>query len=181
MKQNAGQLLNYSRLGSKIQITTQTVTRWITVLERFYYCFLVRPWQNKVARSLIKEPKVFLWDWSCIDNPGQRIENFVACHLLKFVHFGTDDGDANYALYFVRDKEQREVDFLITKDNHPFCLIEVKKKDTALSPALKHFYQILNPPYAFQVVYDLPHINQDLFEKEGLSVVPLSTFLSQLL
>lgn len=181
LRQNAGQLINYSRLGAKIQITTQTIIRWITVLERFYYCFLIRPWHTNIARSLIKEPKVFLWDWSCIDDPGQRIENFVACHLLKFVHFGTDDGDANYGLYFLRDKEQREVDFLITKDNQPFCLIEVKKRDTKLSPALQYFYDVLNPPYGFQVVYDLPHVDKNLFEKEGLHIVPLCTFLSQLM
>lgn len=43
LSQNAGQLISYTNFAKKIQITAQTITRWLSVLERFiifFYCVL---------------------------------------------------------------------------------------------------------------------------------------------
>ena len=58
IKEQAGQLLNYSSLAKKIGVTGQTISRWINILDRFYYCFTLKPWYKNVSRSLIKEPNV---------------------------------------------------------------------------------------------------------------------------
>lgn len=76
----------------KIRVSDNTIRRWVDVLETFHYCFLIRPWTKNVTRSLLKEPKAYLWDWSGIEDKGAKIENFVACHLLKAVHCWTDLG-----------------------------------------------------------------------------------------
>ena len=55
------------------------------------------------------------------------------------------------ALNFVRDRDQREVDFLITKDNQPFLLIEAKWSDEVPSQSLIHFQHRLGVP-AVQLV-----------------------------
>ena len=66
-------------------------------------------------------------------NIGQRRENLSALHLLKSIHSWTDTGQGVFELCFVRDKEKREVDFLITQDQKPWMLIECK------SNSQKHF------------------------------------------
>ena len=111
----AGQLISYTSLANQINASIPTVQRWIKSLEAFYYCFTLRPWSKNVKRSLRKEPKIYLWDWSNIEDKGARCENMVAAHLLKAVHFWQDSGLGEYDLYFLRDKEKREVDFLVTK------------------------------------------------------------------
>ena len=156
LTEQAGQLLNYTALSKKIRVSVNTVREWIHLLEQLYFCFRVRPWYKNVARSLIKEPKVYLWDWSNAKDKGAKVENMVACHLLKAAHYWSDIGLGEYELFFLRDKEKREIDFLVTKDNSPWLLIEAKSsvKDS-LNSNLGIFQSQVNASHVFQVAYDL--------------------------
>ena len=64
LKIQATQQINLTKLGSHLQLAATTVKRWIEVLSDFYYCFTIKPWSKNIVRSLIKEPKIYLWDWS---------------------------------------------------------------------------------------------------------------------
>lgn len=55
----AGNLTAYSSLAKKIQVSVDTIVRWIQLLESFYFCYLIRLWSKNITRSLIKEPKFF--------------------------------------------------------------------------------------------------------------------------
>ncbi|MBN2689301.1 MAG: DUF4143 domain-containing protein [Gammaproteobacteria bacterium] len=181
LRVQAGQLVNFSILAKKIQVANTTIRRWVDVLELLYYCFLIRPWTKNIARSLLKEPKCYLWDFSLVENKGQRFENFVALHLLKAVHYWTDTGLGNYKLYYLRDKEQREVDFLISKNDEPWMLVEAKLSgNTHISKSLLHFQKQLNAKHVFQVAFDLPYVNKDCFKLKKPMIVPAKTLLSQL-
>jgi predicted AAA+ superfamily ATPase len=180
--EQAAQLVVFSNLASKVKISHVTVKRWIDTLSSLYYCFCLQPWMKNVARSLIKEPKVFLWNWALIENQGARLENFVASHLLKAVHFWTDRGFGEYKLYFLRDKDQREVDFLVVKNKKPWFLVEVKTSgDRSISKALYHFQEQTGAPHAFQVSFELPYVDRDCFQEKGPILVPARTLLSQLI
>lgn len=182
LQQQAGQLLSYSNLAKKIGVSVNTIKRWIITLKHFYFCFTLKPWTQNITRSLLKEPKLFLTDWSEITDVGQRIENFVACHLLKAVHFWQDSGMGDFALHFLRDKEQHEVDFLISKQHKPWILIEVKKSThRGISENLYRFQKQTNAEHALQVVFDLDYENIDCFSYKKPVIVPLKTFLSQLI
>lgn len=181
LKYHVGQLLNFSNLSRKAQVSVNTVKRWISTLENFYYCFLIRPWTKNISRSLIKEPKLYLWDWSYVDDMGAKAENFVASHLLKAVHFWTDSGFGNFGLYFLRDKEKREVDFLVTKNDQPWFLVEVKVSNSSgISKSLEIYQKKTRAKHAFQVVYDMDYIDVDCFTYTRPIIVPMKTFLSQL-
>lgn len=181
LKHQTGQILNRSNLAKKINASVNTVKRWISTLENFYYCFLIKPWSQNISRSLIKEPKLYLWDWSQINNTGARAENIIASHLLKATHFWTDRGLGEFELFFIRDKEKREVDFLVTKNKHPWFLVEVKHASSqSISEHLYRFHKALNTKHAFQVVFDLPYVDKSCFESHEPIIVPATTFLSQL-
>lgn len=171
----------YSELSKKVRVTEPTVRNWINLLEQLYYCFTIKPWSKNLARSLVKEPKVYLWDWSLVENHGARIENLVACHLQKAVHFWTDIGLGTYELYYLRDKDKREVDFLVIKDGKPWLMVEVKSSDQKLSDNLHHFNQQLSAPHVLQVCEKLNFVNRDCFSLDRPMVVSLKTFLSQLI
>ena len=182
LSQFTSQLLNMSTLATKVQTTTKTIDRWISTLEQFYYCFRIRPWAKNITRTLVKQPKLYLWNWASIKDPGAKAENFIASHLLKAVHFWQDIGLGQYELFFIRDKEKREVDFLVCKDHQPWFLVEVKSgTNHSLSKGLVHFHKELGTKHAFQVCIDLPYVDIDCFSKTNPIIVPAQTFLSQLI
>lgn len=178
---STGGLVSYSSLANKIKVSIPTITRWLEVFESFFYSYRIYPWSNNIPRSLIKEPKIYLWDWSDIGDIGAKYENFMANHLLKFCHFWTDLGFGEYELYFVRDKQKKEVDFLVTKYKKPWMLVEAKASlNQGLNPNLKYFQEHLNCPFAFQVVFNMEYKEIDCFSYNHPVIVPAKTFLSQL-
>lgn len=135
---SGGQLI-YSNLATEIRTSVDTVRRWVETLCALHYGFLVRPWFQNVAKALRKEPRWFLRDWAEIADPGARAETFVACHLLKAVETWNDVGLGRFELRYLRDKQQREVDFVVIRDRKPWFLVEVKHAATALSPTLAYY------------------------------------------
>ena len=116
-----------------------------------------------------------------IGDVGKRAETFVACHLLKAVEGWTDLGLGKFDLYHIRDKQKREVDFLVTKNHQPWFLVEVKNADSRLSPTLALMQSQTGAQHAFQVVIEEPYVAADCFQQKIPVVVPARTFLSQLL
>ncbi|MBN1961846.1 MAG: ATP-binding protein [Deltaproteobacteria bacterium] len=180
--ERSGEQLIYGNLAAEIQVSADTLRRWINTLCSLHFGFLIRPWFKNITRSLRKEPKWFLRDWSNISDAGKRGETFVACHLFKAVEGWTDFGFGDFQLSYLRDKNKREVDFLITRDNKPWILVEVKTSETSLSPSLEFFRKQTQAPYTFQVIINANFVNADCFAQINKPmVVPAKTFLSQLL
>ncbi len=180
LRKQASQSMDYQSLAKKVGVSGDTIRRWIEVLKSFYYCFSIQPWSKNISRSLLKEPKLYLWDWSLIEDEGHRNENLVASHLLKAIHFWIDRGLGDFGLYYLRTKDKIETDFIVTKNGKPWFLVEVKTKVTGLSSALYHFQKETQAPHAFQVTFNLPFVQKNCFEEKGPILVPARTFLSQL-
>lgn len=132
------------------------------------------PFTAKKIRSLKKEPKVYLWDWSEVGDEAARFENLMASHLLKFAHFITDYEGYKAELHFLRDVDKREVDFLVTIDGKPWFAVEARLNETGLSPHLIYFRERLSIPYVYKVV---KKHSTDRLEK-GIRIVSAGKFLS---
>ena len=148
----AGGILSYNALREDLQVALDSVRLWVGYLERLYFVYRVRPYAARLPRALRRQPKVYLWDWSEIADPGVRLENVVASHLLKWCHFSQDWGHPPLDLHFVRDKEKREVDFLITLEKKPWLLVEVKLSGTTPGSAIHYFADKLGVKHKFLVV-----------------------------
>ena len=86
------------------------------------------------------------------------------------------------SLGYLRDKEKREVDFLVVRDGEPWFLAEVKHRDESSSLSLRRYQDQVGAPFAFQVTMDTDYVDEDCFAKPGGPlIVPARTFLSQLL
>ena len=178
----SAQQLVYGALAKQVRVAVDTVRRWIAALCDLHLGFIVRPWFRNVSRSLRKEPKWYLRDWASIEDVGQRAETFVACHLLKAVEGWNDMGLGVFELGYLRDKEKREVDFLVTRDGEPWFLAETKRRDESMSRSLQHYQDRIGAPFAFQITVDAGYVDEDCFARPGFPlIVPARTFLSQLL
>jgi predicted AAA+ superfamily ATPase len=181
LAERSSQQLVYSSLAREVQVSVDTVKRWVDLVARLHYGFLVRPWFTNVAKALRKEPKWFQRDWSGLADDGARAETLVACHLLKAVEGWTDLGFGDFELRYLRDKQKREVDFLVVRDRKPWFLAEVKISETSLSPSLAYFQAQTKAEHAFQVVMNLPYQEADCFRISRPVAVPAKTLLSQFL
>lgn len=180
LEYQSGNILNRATISRKLRVSISTIGRWIEVLRLFYFSFTIQPWATNIPYSLIKEPKIYMYNWAAVTDPGARFENFVACHLKKSVDFWSESGFGDFELYFLRDKKQREVDFLITQDNKPWILVEAKTSEQSITPALHYYQELTKAPFAFQITKNMPYVDYDCFSKEGAFIVPAQTLLSQL-
>ncbi len=155
LRERVGSPISYSSIAEDVAISPNTVKKYIQILEALYIVFRVTPFSRNIARSLLKEPKIYFFDVGLVKgNDGIRFENFIAVCLLKHVLAKTDYLAENYALQYLHTKERHEVDFALIRDNHVEKMIEVKNADHSVNPSLRYFYEKYKLP-AVQVVKDL--------------------------
>jgi predicted AAA+ superfamily ATPase len=175
LPERIGAPLSVNSLREDLGVAHATANAWLATLARLYFLFELRPFAGKLARTLRREAKVYLFDCSEVDDPGARFENVVALHLLKLVDAWNDRGYGDFALSYVRDKERREVDFLITERRRPYLLLETKLSDDQPSRALRYFRDRLRPRHAVQLVrHGSPR------RVDGMLIVPSDRLLARL-
>lgn len=134
--------VSINSLARDLQKSPKTVKAWIELLENLYVIFKISPYSHNIARSILKEPKYYFYDNAMvIGDKGVKLENLVANALLKEVHFKQDIIGENYSLHYLRTKDNVEVDFLVTKENIPQHMIEVKLSDTSMAVSLMKFFK----------------------------------------
>ena len=156
LPERVGSLFSVASLGRDLEVSIPTVKRWVSYLKALYYLFEVKPYHKRITRSIRREGKVYLWDYAVVHDPAARFENLVACHLLKTCHFWTDTGEGEFELFFLRNRDKQEIDFLIVRDGQPWLPVEVKYSDTAPSPSWSRFLPLMGCKHGLQLVYQ-PH------------------------
>ncbi len=151
LPERVGSPLSRKNLAQDLELDFKTVERWITILENVYYCFRIPPLGAPKIRAVKKEQKLYLWDWSEIEDQGSRWENFVASHLLKYCHFSEDTLGKKMELRFIRDTDKREVDFVVLENKKPIFAVECKCGEKNVSPHLKYFRKRMSIPKFYQV------------------------------
>lgn len=149
-----GSPLSLNSLAEDVDTSFKTIKNWIDILERVYYIFSILPYYKNIKRAIKKERKIYFWNWLEAANEAGIFENLIACHLKKLADTLTDFGIEDVQLRYCRDKEQREVDFLLLRDNKPWTLVEAKLSDRGVSKSLTHFMSALGLREAFQVIRD---------------------------
>ena len=152
LPERVGSLSSMASLGRTLEASVPTIKRWLAYLGELYYLFEIRPYSKRVARSLRREGKVYLWDYGAVKDEAARFENLVAGHLLKACHYWTDTGEGEFELFFLRNKEKEEIDFLVVRDGEPWLPVEAKLGDAGPSPNWKRFLPALGCTRALQLV-----------------------------
>lgn len=174
-----GSPLSVNSLSRDLHVAYNTIKNWLDVLQRFYMLFSIPTWTSRIARAIQKEKKVYLLNFALIDDPGPRFENMVALELLRAISNWNNLGYGVFSLHFIRDKEKREVDFLIADRRKPILLVETKLSDTKASADLVRFQERLNVP-AVQLINEGEEFR--ILKKNGqkLLIVPAWQWLARL-
>lgn len=172
-----GSPLSLNALREDLQVSHQTVVRWMHYLERLYNIFRIYPFGGANIRAVKKEAKHYHYDWTQVRDMSFRFENLVACHLLKWCHFMEDTQGFEISLRYFRDTDKREVDFVVVQEKEPIYFIECKISVQGVSPHLLYLKKKFPNVPAFQL-----HLEgeRDVKTPEDITLQPATLFLKEL-
>lgn len=170
-----GSPLSITNLAGDLEVDFKTVQRWLTILENLYVCYRLAPWGAPRVRAVKKEQKLYLWDWSSIEDEGARFENLVGSQLLKYCHLQEDTLGMQMELRYLRDTDGREVDFVVIRNRKPLFAVECKLSDKRPSKALAYFAERTGIPRFYQV-----HLGSAHFQTGAVTLLPLKRLCEEL-
>lgn len=152
LKDRVGSTVSYANLARDLEYDQTTIKRWLQLLENLYVIFRVTPYSKNIARSLLKEPKYYFYDPTYAESEGARLENIVACALLKELHYVEDTKGSKGSLHYLRTKDGKELDFLVFLDKKPMMIVEVKQSDSEPAKGFEYFSSYFKDAKSVQVV-----------------------------
>lgn len=167
LSQSAGQLCNYSQLGGQVGIDHKTASKYIAVFEQMYLMQRLAVWSGNRLSRLLKTPKLQFLDSGLLSVLtdfsgtlaqrklfGQLLESFVFAELRKQITWAEDE----YGIFYYRDKDLNEVDFVIENASGEIIGVEVKSAASVSVSDLVGLKKLANlAPQAFKagiVLYD---------------------------
>lgn len=136
-----GQILNKTDLASPLGISVPTLTEWLSILEVTGEIILLQPFYENFGKRLIKSPKIYWLDsglvcyllgiesnQQLIKSPfiGPVFEGFIASEIIK----NQINQGKRKELYYFRDEQGLEIDFIRPLAAGALELIEVKHSRT---------------------------------------------------
>lgn len=129
MRQSGG-MLDVTKLAAESQISRPAATNWLEVYQITHVAHLVRPFSAGGRREIVAQPKVFGFDTGLV------------CHARGWDHLRAEDCGVLWEhlvldtliasglpkIHFWRDKQQREVDFVVPRGRDAADAIECKWK-----------------------------------------------------
>jgi predicted AAA+ superfamily ATPase len=170
-----GSLLSLNSIAEDLAKSPHTIANWIDILGSVYQCYTVPPYGPPKIKANRKQQKLYLWDWSTIEDEGPRFENLVASHLLKYCHWVEDTEGHRMELRFLKDQQGHEVDFVVLKDKRPLLAVECKSGERAVSPSLRYFQGRIPCDALYQV-----HTGARSYQQDGIRVMPFGDFCRQI-
>jgi uncharacterized protein len=170
LRERVGSQISYASLARDLEVASKTVKEWIALLEQLYIVFRITPYHKNIARSLLKEPKIYFFDPTLAFDSKNHLENLVAVSLLKHLWYLEDTQGNHCQLHYLRTRNGHEVDFLTVVDRAPKEMIEVKTSDQNFHKALFYFQKFLPKTKVIQIVQNLPKTkNQNTVEMKKVS------------
>ena len=177
LRTKVGSPISYQSIAIDVGISPNTVRKYIAILEALYIIFKVSPYSRNIARSLLKEPKIYFFDIGLVKgDEGIKFENLVANCLLKHVYAKRDYAAEYYELKCIKTKEKKEVDFALVKEDSIIELIEVKHADPQPSKSLLDYAE----KYAVPGVQIIKNIRQERRYK-NVNVMQAESYLTSLM
>ncbi|MDR1586056.1 MAG: ATP-binding protein [Treponema sp.] len=145
LRGRTGSPVSYASIARDIGIAPNTVKSYIGLFEALCIVFRVTPFSGSpahgnIARSLLKEPKIYFYDTGLVDGgEGARFENMAALSLAKEAAAAEDLRGIHASLHYLRTKDGRETDFCYAEDGAIRFLAETKFSDSEISKNLIYF------------------------------------------
>ena len=177
LRNRTGSPVSYQSIAEDVEISPNTVKKYIRILESLFIVFRVTPYSRNIARSILKTPKIYFYDTGLVDGDEvAKFENTTAVCLLKHVYGLVDLEGEPAELHYIRTKDGAEIDFCITKNNRPELLIEAKCSNARPSRTLINFTKKLG----IAGIQTVLHLKKERMDN-GIAIRHARSFLESLL
>lgn len=172
-----GSLVAYNRISDDLNISFQTVKKYIDAMERSYLIKTVTPYYTNKNKEITKQPKIYYLDTGLRNSiakdystepSGALFENYVFSELVK----------QGLEPRFWRSKSRAEVDFVVEKDNK-LIPIEVKLNQTRIPGSLKSFIDMYAPEECFVVNYS-EFTKRTAYKRSKVEILGIGSLLKRL-
>ena len=145
----SGKFMDLSAIGSGLSIQRPTIESYINALEALYLAERINPWTKSDYARIGKQSKLFMADSGLMasllgwqmddvrldpDRSGKLVETFAFNEIMAHI----DAADGRYELFHYRDREKREIDFLIEREDNALLGIEIKAGSAVGKNDFKH-------------------------------------------
>lgn len=166
-------------LSRDVEVSPVAIKSWLRLFENLYFGFGLKPYHRKIHRAVKMEVKWYFYQWTFVQDAGIRFENYVAIQLAAALSAWSEIGLGRWELFYLRDQDKREVDFLICRDLKPIALIEAKSSFQSFTPALNFYCKKLGVP-GF-LVYPAQNKNDRVLRCDNGWVLPSHRLLKGLI
>lgn len=183
-----GQMLNKTDLASPLGVSVPTIGQWLSILEITGQILLIPPFYENFGKRLVKSPKLYFTDTGLaghllgIQSPemlatspfrGALFESWTASEIVKHrLHRGKDK-----ALYYFRDRQGLELDFVLDSGNRRLTLMEAKATQTPRPEDAKVFHRLTpgieNYSIRAFLVYDAGRAHEPLPLSPGIGAIDI--------
>jgi predicted AAA+ superfamily ATPase len=165
-------------LARDVEVSPVAIKSWLRLFELLYLGLSLKPYHRKIHRAVKMESKWYFYQWTFVEENGVRFENYLAIQLAAALSSWSERGFGRWELFYLRDQDKREVDFLICRDLKPMALIEAKSSFQPFTPALNFYCQKLGVP-GF-LVYPAQNSQDRILRTEAGWVLPSHRLLKGL-
>jgi predicted AAA+ superfamily ATPase len=164
-----GQILTRTDLAAPLGVSVPTISEWLNILEATHQILLVPPFHENFGKRLVKSPKLYLADTGLaahllgLENErqlgkspfyGPLFESFVASEIVK----AQINAGRKKDLYFFRNRQGLEVDFLVPKTGGRLLLVEAKATRTVRPAAADVLNKLKKSVTGYSVEAVLVHL-----------------------
>jgi predicted AAA+ superfamily ATPase len=192
-----GQILNRTDLAAPLGVSVPTISEWLSILEITSQIVLVPPFYENFGKRLIKSPKLYFIDSGLIcyllgiesDKMlnsstflGPIFEGFLAAEIIKYqINSGRPK-----QLYYFRDQQGLEIDFILPTGNRKLLLIEAKASRTIVPEMAEQLQRLMKaiPNYSVKsLIVHRPSKYEPAFTalRPGISAVPVDLLINKVL
>jgi predicted AAA+ superfamily ATPase len=168
-----GSPLSLNALREDLHVSHKAVSRWVDIFERLYMIFRLPPFGAPTIRAVRKEQKHYFLDWNLIADDGARFENLLAVQLLKLVYRAQDELGLPWELRYFRDRDGREVDFIVCDRQRAILAVEGKLQDRPAGQAFGYLRKKFPELRAIQVALQG---KRHTVSPEGVTCMPMLVF-----
>jgi len=191
-----GQILNRTDLAAPLGVTVPTISEWLNILEITSQIILVPPFYENFGKRLIKSPKLYFCDsgLAChllgIESEnmlnrstflGAVFEGFVASEIIKLQM----NSGRSRQLYYFRDQQGLEVDFLVPWGDQKLILLEAKASRTVwpeIAESLSRLSKVVSNYDVDRFLIYRPSKGKESISalRPGIKALPIEKLLSAL-
>ena len=124
LAQSVGSAISYSKLSNACDLNERDVRKYLEFMNKTFVVYLVKPFFTNKLKEIVKQPKTYFFDIGFLNHimsyeveSGKKLEQVAVMELIK----------EGFEIKYWRDKQNREMDFVVYKDNKIVMAIEAKR------------------------------------------------------